>query len=78
MERKLKIGDNAIDGVKVTVVRKRGKRINLRVLPDGTVRLMVPHWRATLAQGAAFLAENWAWAMRMRERALANPPPRPT
>ena len=63
MKRKLKIGDNVVDGVKVTVVRRRGRRINLRVLPDGTVRLMVPHWWATLAQGAEFLAANWGWAL---------------
>ena len=77
MEKRLKIGDNYVDGVKVTVVRRRGRRINLRVLPDGTVRLMVPFWWATLAQGAEFLSANWGWAMRMRERALANPPPKP-
>ena len=73
----LKSGENLIDGVPVRVVRRRGRRINIRILDDGTVRLMVPHWWATLAQGAGFLASKWDWVLDARARVLARPPAAP-
>ena len=73
----LKSGENLIDGVPVRVVRRRGRRINIRILDDGTVRLMVPHWWATLAQGAEFLASKWDWVLDARARVLARPPAAP-
>ena len=73
----LKSGENLIDGVPVRVVRRRGRRINIRILDDGTVRLMVPHWWATLAQGAEFLASKWDWVLDARARVLARPPSAP-
>lgn len=73
----LKSGENIVDGVPVRVVRRRARRINIRILDDGTVRLMVPVWWATLAQGAAFLASKWEWVLYARARVLARPPAPP-
>ena len=73
----IKSGENFIAGVPVRVVRRRGRRINIRILDDGTVRLMVPHWWATLAQGAEFLAAKWNWVLDARARVLARPPAAP-
>jgi len=38
---------------------------------------MVPHWWATLAQGAEFLAAKWDWVLDARARVLARPPAAP-
>ena len=73
----LKRGENIVDGVPVLVVRRRARRINIRILDDGTVRLMVPIWWATLAQGAAFLASKWEWVLHTRAHVLAHPPTPP-
>jgi len=69
----LHAGENTIDGVRVEVVRRRAKYIRIRVKADGTVALTVPFWRATLAQGAAFLESKWGWALEARRRALERP-----
>lgn len=70
----LKEGENWVEGVRVEVVRRRQKRVNLRVGRDGEIRLSVPVWGAGGLRGAeAFLREQWDWAMRAREKALANP-----
>ena len=63
---KIHSGENLIDGVSVLVERKRVKNINIRVKSDGLVKMTVPY-RATLAQGAAFLASKWEWVKRTRE-----------
>ena len=68
-------GENMIDGVPVTVVRRRAKRIIVRVKPGGEVSLTIPFWRATLAEGAAFLASKWEWVLRTREHQLTQPVP---
>lgn len=68
----MKSGLNMIDGVSVTVVRRKAKSIIVRVKADGSVWLTVPAWRATLAQGEAFLRQRWQWVLKARERALAN------
>lgn len=68
-------GENIIDGVPVSVVRRKAKRIIIRVKPGGEVVVTVPPWRATLAEGAAFLASKWEWVLRTRERAVAQPTP---
>ena len=72
---KLSVGENIIDGIPVTVMRRRAKRIIVRVKQGGKVVVTVPPWRATLAQGAAFLASQWEWVLRTRERSLAQPAP---
>lgn len=72
---RLATGENVIDGVPVTVVRRRARRIIIRVKPGGEVTVTIPTWGATLAQGAVFLASRWEWVLRTRERALAQPAP---
>ena len=72
---KLSNGQNIVDGIPVTVVRRRAKRIIIRVKPGGEVVLTIPHRRATLAEGAAFLASKWEWVLRTHERSLALPAP---
>ena len=73
----IKSGSNIINDVPVTVVRRRAKRINIRVLEDGSVQLTVPFWWATLAQGEAFLSAQWDWVLKMRKRVLSRPPAPP-
>lgn len=65
--------ENVIDGI--TVVRRRAKRTIVRVKPGGEVAVTISHWRATLAEGAAFLASKWEWVLRTCERTLARPAP---
>lgn len=71
----LHFGENTIDGVPVSVVRRRAKRLIVRVKADGSVWLTIPAWRTTLARGAEFLAAEWDWVLRTRERVLAHPAP---
>ena len=66
-------GHNDVDGVSVEVTRKRIRRINIRIASDGTVRLSVPKWWATLRQAEDFLREKWRWVMKTRAEALARP-----
>ena len=72
---KLTAGENVVDGVSVTVVRRRAKRIIIRVKQGGVVAVTVPFWRATMAQAAEFLASKWDWVLRTRERVKARPAP---
>ena len=72
---RLHYGENVIDGVSVAVSRRRARHLIVRVKQDGTAALTIPQWRATLAQGAAFLISRWEWVLRTRERILATPPP---
>ncbi len=67
-------GENWVDGVRVDVVRKRIRRINLRIGADASVSLSIPFYWATLADGEAFLKEKWSWVLRAREKMLARPP----
>lgn len=69
----LHAGSNEIDGVPVEVVRKRIRRINIRVGGDGTVRLSIPKWWATLRQGEEFLRAKWGWVTKVRAEVLARP-----
>lgn len=73
-EQMLCVGRNEIDGIPVEVIRKRIRRINLRIAPDGTLRLSLPDRGVTLAQGEAFLKEKWDWALKARREVLARPP----
>ena len=68
------VGHNEIDGIPVEVVRKRVRRINLRIAPDGMVRLSLPDRGVTFEQGEAFLKEKWDWALKARRAVLARPP----
>ena len=54
-------------GTEVEVERKRVRRINLRVRPDGTVHLSVP-WHVGREAAQSFLDEHSAWF----ERTLAR------
>ena len=72
---RLHYGENVIDGVGVTVSRRRAKNLIVRVKQDGSAALTIPQWRATLAEGAAFLLSKWEWVLRTRERVLASPAP---
>jgi hypothetical protein len=64
-----------IDGIPVTAVRRRAKRIIIRVKADGSVWLTVPLRRATLAEAEAFLRSKMDWVLRTREKILARPVP---
>lgn len=66
-------GHNEVGGVPVEVVRKSVRRISLRIEPDGTVRLTIPKWWATLRQGEAFLHQKWKWITKVRGEVLARP-----
>ena len=69
----LRTGVNFIDGIPIEVTRKRIRRINLRIAPDGRIHLSVPMWWATLAEGEAFLRAKWKWAVETRRKVLARP-----
>lgn len=68
-------GENLVNGVTVTVTRRRARRINLRVTRDGAVHLTVPYFWATLADAEAFLLSKWSWVEKTRRTALAQPVP---
>lgn len=65
-------GRNFIDGIAVDVERKRVRRINVRIAPDGVIHLSIPVWGCTIAEGEAFLRANWKWAVAARSRAMAR------
>ena len=69
----LRSGLNSLDGIPVVVERKRIRRINVRVDAEGRVRLSVPAYWATIAEGEAFLRANWKWCVETRAKALAQP-----
>ena len=66
-------GVNYLDGIPVVVERKRIRRINVRVDAEGRVRLSVPIWWSTIAEGEAFLRANWKWCVATRTKVLARP-----
>lgn len=70
----IRFGLNEVDGVSVEVVRVRARRINIRIRADGTVRLAIPRFWATLAQGEQFLWNKWTWVEKARGEILARPP----
>lgn len=70
----IRSGENVLDGVPVVVERKRIRRINIRIRPDGSVLLSVPKWWATLLEGEVFLRSKWAWVLKSRREILARPP----
>ncbi len=69
----LRTGLNAMDGIPVVVTRKRIRRINVRVDPEGRICLSVPKWWATIAEGEAFLRANWKWCVATRAKILSQP-----
>ena len=73
----LHTGKNIVGDVPVDVVRKGVRRISIRVGADGCVTVTLPRWFATLREAEEFLASKWAWVVKTREKALANPPPAP-
>ena len=66
-------GENVVGGILVDVERKRIRRINIRVKPDGRVHLSVPIWWATLKDGEEFLVSKWKWVLKTRAEALSRP-----
>lgn len=70
----LHAGENVIDGIPVEVIRKRIRRINLRVSPDGVVRLSIPTYWATLHEGEEFLRSKLDWVRKTRDKVLARTP----
>ena len=73
---KLHSGLNVIDGIPVEVERKRVRRINLRIDHDGRVRMSIPIWWSTLAEGAEFLSSKWKWVVASRAQLMAVAPVR--
>lgn len=67
------VGSSIVDGIPVEVTRKRTRRINLRVSADGTVRLSIPAYWATLHQGEEFLRSKLDWVRKVRAEILARP-----
>lgn len=67
----LALGENIVEDVKVLLVRKRVRCINLRVRRDGSVAMSIPLWRGTIAEASAFLESKWEWVLRTRERVLS-------
>lgn len=65
-------GRNFIDGIPVEVVRKRIRRINVRICPDGVIQLSVPYRYATIAEGEAFLRSKWRWAVEARSKVMSR------
>lgn len=61
----------AVDGVEVSVVRKRVRRVNLRVRQDGSVVVSAPA-RVPLAQIEEFVLSHRQWIAKARSRALAR------
>ena len=55
-------------GVEYTLTRKRVKNLNLRLGPDGSVRVSAPA-RASLAAVDAFVASHAEWVRRAQDRA---------
>ena len=68
-------GENRLDDISFTVVRRKAKRIILRVKADGSVWLTVPRRGATLREAEAFLLSRREWILRAMERAKARPQP---
>lgn len=66
-------GPNVVDGVPVEVIRKRCRRINIRIIADGSVRMSVPRWWSTLREGEEFLRSKWNWIVKTRAQVLARP-----
>lgn len=58
-------------GIEVAVERKAVRRVNLRVRPDGTVRMSVP-WRVGRAEAQAFLDAHAEWLAAAVGRAAAK------
>ncbi len=72
MTKMFKTGRNFIDGIPVEVERKRIRRINVRICPDGVIHLSVPYRWATIAEGEAFLRSKWKWAVEARAKVLSR------
>jgi len=74
----LHAGENLVEGIPVTVMRKRVRCISVRIDADGRVRLNVPKWGATLRQGEAFFRSRLDWVRKTREKVRTHPrPPTP-
>ncbi len=73
----LHIGLNEVEGIKVTVVRKRVRRFNLSIPVSGDVHLSLPLYWGTLREAEAFLIKSWPWIQRqLAKRANAATQPR--
>ena len=73
----LHIGQNEIEGIKVTVVRKRVRRFNLSMPVSGEVNLSLPLYWGTLREAESFLMKSWPWIQRqLAKRAVAATQPK--
>lgn len=58
-----------VNGIPYTLYRKKVKNINLRIAPDGSVRVSAPA-RVSTARIEAFLCSKAGWIAQNRSRAL--------
>jgi predicted metal-dependent hydrolase len=65
-------GINTFNGINVCVVRKSIRRINLRVGREGDVSLSLPNRGVLLSEAENFLAANWDWVLKQREKIFAK------
>lgn len=70
----LHLGENTVDGVPVTVVRHRAKRILIRIRSDGSVRVTLPQYCGTLKEATDFFNRSRNWIDKTRCRILSRPP----
>lgn len=66
-------GENTINGIRFTVVRRKAKRTIIRVKADGSVWLTVPKRGATMRGAEEFLRSRWEWMLRAIEHAKSHP-----
>ena len=66
-------GENIVRGVPVDVERKRVRRINIRIRPDGRVRVSVPRWGSSFRAAEEFLLSKWSWVERTRAEVAVRP-----
>jgi hypothetical protein len=68
-------GENLVRGVAVSVERKRVRRINVRIGPDGRVHVSLPLRGSSYEEAEAFLLSKWGWVERTRAGFASRPRP---
>ena len=69
------VGENLLGDVRVVVERKRVRRVNIRIGPDGVVALSLLKWGCSLAYAEDFLRSKWGWVAKTRAEMALRPPP---
>lgn len=72
----LRMADTPAGVISYTLIRKRVKNLNLRVLPGGVVNLSVP-LRCTEAEADAFVRDKCRWIVQAAARQAASRPELP-